>query len=285
MKIRIGTQGSRLEIAQARTVAQRISEFYPDIETEILYIGNREQAFIERSFEKDGGGNIFTDRMAEALLNGEIDLAVHTAKHLPLRLAAGTCVNAVLERSSPRDMFVSRRDRTLPEKPKIGTNSVRRAAGIKKLHPNAEISAIEGSAGARLRALYDGDYDGIVLSESGLRRTGEINDPRVGFAAISWQVIVPSACQGIIAVQSREGENPHIIGAINDEDTYRCFETERRAAEMLFSKDDVNAAGASAYISNGIITLTVTRDQNRIITDSAPVTLRFALAERLADMV
>lgn len=285
MKIRIGTQGSRLEIAQAKTAAERISKYYPDIETEILYVGSREQAFIERSFEKEGGGNIFTDRMAKALIDGEIDLAVHTAKHLPLRLAAGTCVNAVLERSSPRDMLVSRRDRALPEKPKIGTNSVRRAAGIKKLHPNAEISAIEGSAGARLRLLYDGEYDGIMLSESGVRRTGEINDQRFDFAAISWQTIVPSACQGIVAIQSREGEFAHITGAINDEDTYRCFETERRAAEMLFSKDDVNAAGAYAYISDGIITLTVTRDQNRIVTDSAPVTLRFALAERLADMV
>ena len=284
MKIRIGTFGSRIAIRAAKSVALGIVKQFPDIETEIMHIdGTREAEFIERPAERIQGGNIYTDLMEQALLKGEIDIAVQSAKHLPLTLTAGTCVTTVLERGSPRDVLVTKRGAAIPENPKIGTNSLRRTAGMKKLNPGITVAAIEGNVDVRLRQLYDGDYDAIILSEDGVRRSGVVVDARFDFATISWQTIVPSACQGLIAVQSREGEFPHILGAINDEDTYRCFETERRAAELLYS-DEMGAAGAYAYISNGIITLTVTKDQNKIITDSAPVTLRFSLAEQLAAM-
>lgn len=284
MKIRIGTQGSRLAIKEAKAVAAGIAEHFPDIETEIMYIDNREYEIIERAFEKLGGGNIYTERMEKALLDREIDIAVHSAKHLPLTLAAGTCVPAVLERSSPRDVLVTKRGVPVPDNPKIGTNSSRRAAGIRKLNPDARIEGITGNIDVRLRMLYDGEYDGILLGETGVIRTGVVRDERFDFAAISWQILVPSACQGIVAVQSRTGEYQHILGSINDEDTYRCFETERRAAEALYS-EDMSSAGIYAYITDGIITLTVTKDQQKILTDSAPVTLRFALAERLVGML
>ncbi len=284
MKIKIGTQGSRLALREAKAVAAGIVEHYPDIETEIMYIDTRGYEMIERSFEKSGGGNIYTDRMEKALLDGEIDIAVHSAKHLPLTLAAGTCISAVLERSSPRDVLVTKRGAPLPDNMTVGTNSKRRAAGIKKLNPNARIAGITGNIDVRLRMLYDGQYDGIVLGEAGALRSGVMRDERFDFAAISWKLLVPSACQGMIAVQSRIGENNHIFGAINDEDTYRCYETERRAAEVLYS-EDLSSAGIYAYISDGIITLTVTKDQQKILTDSAPVTLRFALAERLTGML
>ena len=282
MRIRIGTRKSKLALIQSEAVAKALKTAFPDIETELVHITTKGDIVLDKPLEKIGGKGVFVDGIESALLDGEIDIAVHSAKDLPLQLAEGTVISAVLPRADAHDILVTRRGEAMPEKPVIGTSSIRRAAGIRSLFPEALISDIRGNVDTRLQKLHEKQYDGIVLARAGLERLGVFSDERFDYKEIPFSVLLPAPCQGIIAVQSRNGEIAGMMKRINDENTFMCFETERNVLD-LFSSGCSSPAGALADISDGIITLTVTKDQQTRSTDSAPCEERFALAERLVN--
>ena len=282
MKIRIGTRKSKLALIQSELAADAIKREFPDAEIEPVHITTRGDVILDKPLEKIGGKGVFIDEIERAMLDGEIEIAVHSAKDLPLELAEGTCICAVLKRADPHDILVTRRGGSMPENPVIGTSSTRRAAGVRKLLPGAVTADIRGNVDTRLNKLYDGQYDAIVLAAAGLERLGAFSDNRFDFTVIELTTLVPASCQGIIAVQSRDGELAETLSAISDRDTFMCFETERKVLELL-NAGCSSPAGAVSYIKDGIITLTVTKDQHEILTDSAPCEKRFTLAERLVN--
>lgn len=280
MKIRIGTRRSKLALIQSELAAKAITAAFPDIETELVHIATKGDIVLDKPLEKIGGKGVFIDEIERAMLAGEIDIAVHSAKDLPLELAEGTCICAVLPRADAHDVLVTRRGEPLPEHPVVGTSSTRRAAGVQKIYLEPIIKDIRGNVDTRLQKLADGQYDAIVLAAAGLERLGALTDGRFDFTEIEFSTLVPAPCQGIIAIQSRVGETAELLRKISDTDTYMCFETERKVPELM-NAGCSSPAGAVSGIAGGNITLSVTKDQHTLITDSAPVNERFALAERL----
>ena len=280
MKIRIGTRKSKLALIQSELAANAIKASFPDAETELVHITTKGDIILDKPLEKIGGKGVFIDEIERAMLAGYIDIAVHSAKDLPLELAAGTQICAVLPRADAHDVLVTRRGETLPEKPVIGTSSTRRAAGVRKLLNGAVTADIRGNVDTRLQKLYDGQYDGIVLAAAGLARLGVFSDERFDYKEIPFSVLVPAPCQGVIAVQSRVGGIADKLRGISDSDTYYCFETERKVLDLL-NAGCSSPAGAFAEISGGKITLTVTKDQQKSLTDSADIADRSGIAERL----
>jgi len=283
MKIRIGTRKSKLALIQSEMAADAVKAAFPDIETGLVHITTKGDIVLDKPLEKIGEKGVFIDEIERAMLSGEIDIAVHSAKDLPLELAEGTCICAVLPRADAHDVLVTRRGEVLPEKPVIGTSSTRRAAGVRKLFPQSVNADIRGNVDTRLQKLYDRQYDGIVLAAAGLTRLGAFTDKRFDFKEIPFTVLVPAPCQGIIAVQSRVGGTASdILRKISDENTFLCYETERRVLELL-NAGCSSPAGAFAEITDGTIKLTVTKDQRKSLTGSASCEERFSLAERLVN--
>lgn len=286
MKIKIGTRRSKLALAQTNMVIDKLNSVFPEIETEIINITTRGDSITDRSLTEIGGKGVFIAEIERALIDGEIDMAVHSAKDLPVQLAEDTGIGAVLERGNPRDILLTRIEDEFGENDSftVGTGSRRRRQAFSQIYSNVNFADIRGNIDTRLCKLEAGEYDAIVLAAAGLERLGLNNDPRFKFYEIPECACVPAPCQGIIAVQSRNGEFAEIMRKLNHESTYQCFETEREVIRLL-NADCTAPLGAYSYIDGNEIRLTVTKEPIGNITDAAPVSERFVLAERLVKII
>lgn len=234
-KIRIGTRGSALALAQAKLAAAALEK--KGYATELVVVRTRGDENLQKSLSDIGRG-AFTDVFSQILSRGEIDVAVHSAKDLPTteEKDAFFC----LPRGDARDVLVFS-----GEVKRIGTGSPRRAAGALHLFPQAEILPVRGNVDTRLRKLAAGEYDALVLAAAGLSRLGLLQGDRVQFENhafgcrfFSPQECVPAACQGIIALEGGAGE------CVNDPAARRAALIERRAQRAL---DGDCSGGAGAY--------------------------------------
>ena len=189
--IRLGTRGSALALAQARSVAARLPR------TEIVEIttsGDRGSG--------PGDKSRFTKEIEEALLEGRIDIAIHSAKDVPAEIPDGLAISGVPAREDPRDAYVgdARSLEEVPEDARIGTSSLRRRSQLLALRPDLELIELRGNVDTRLRRLDAGDYDGLVLAAAGLRRLGRAD--RIAFE-FEPAVLTPSPGQGALALETR----------------------------------------------------------------------------------
>jgi hydroxymethylbilane synthase len=234
--LRLGTRGSQLALWQARAVAARLAQAGgPACEiTVIKTSGDRLQ---EAPLSEIGGKRLFVKEIEDALLTGEIDVAVHSSKDMTAILPDGLVIAGVLPREDPHDAVVLplqtqgsgpraqgsglRAQATIEEliaalgqTPSIGTGSVRRIAQITRLLPGARFSAIRGNLDTRLRKLDAGDHDALVLAAAGLRRLGFLE--RISFT-LPAAACVPAPGQGIVAIQTRDDHVREIIESMDDE--------------------------------------------------------------------
>jgi hydroxymethylbilane synthase len=197
--IRLGTRGSALALAQARWVAERLPG-----EVELVPIttsGDQRKRGAPELTDKSR----FVKELEEALLAGEIDLAVHSAKDVPTELPSGLLLRAVLERGDPRDAICGADSlEGLPERAVVGTSSLRRRAAMLALRPDLEVRDIRGNVDTRLRRLADGEFDALVLAKAGLDRLGRGSEGR----PLDPGVFVPAAGQGCLVVEAREDDHP-----------------------------------------------------------------------------
>lgn len=286
MKIKIGTRKSKLALAQTEMVISRLHSVFPEIETEIINITTRGDRITDRALTEIGGKGVFIAEIERALIDGEIDLAVHSAKDLPVQLAGGTGISAVLERGNPRDVLITRVEDEFDEDESftVGTGSLRRRSALSQIYPNVKFADIRGNIDTRLRKLKSGEYDAIVLASAGIERLGLNSDPCLKFCEFTEYASVPAPCQGIIAVQSRNGELLEILTKINHDSTYQCFETEREVIKLM-NADCTVPVGAYSYIEGSEIRLTVAKGPIGNIIDAAPSPERFLLAERLVKII
>lgn len=252
VKLKIGTRRSKLALVQTEMVISAIKAKFPDIDIETVYIVTKGDKILDKSLSVIGGKGVFIAEIEKALTSGEIDLAVHSAKDLPAELADGTVIGAVLHRGDARDVLVTRKNIPLKNNPVIGTGSQRRKTQFLKIYPDAVFADIRGNVDTRLDKLADGLYDGIILAAAGLKRLGFENDERFDIRYFSTDEFIPSACQGIIAVQSRANEYNDILSLTDDYETHICFDTERKILR-LENSDCSSPMGAYSFIDNGRI--------------------------------
>jgi hydroxymethylbilane synthase len=230
-RIRIGTRGSVLALAQANEVRQRLMLAHALAETQLETVviktsGDRIQ---DRPLSEAGGKGLFTKEIEEALLAGSIDLAVHSMKDVASVLPDGVVIGAYLPREDVRDAFVSLKCSALSDLPKnavVGTSSLRRQAQVLKLRPDVRIVAYRGNVDTRLRRLEAGVADATLLACAGLRRLGLAN--RIT-SPVPVELMLPAVAQGAIGIEIRAGDEAaaKLIAPLNHQQTALCVTAER----------------------------------------------------------
>ena len=236
MKIRIGTRKSRLAMIQTEIVKTRILASFPNVEIEVIPMNTLGDKILNRSLTSFGGKGVFTKELNEALLDGSIDLAVHSAKDMPTEFVDGLAVGAVLERADAGDVLVTRDGipaKQLAPGSIIGTSSLRRELQIKRLNPQLEIRMLRGNVETRLDKLRNGEYDGILLAAAGLERLGQLSPEGLHLEYLDKEMFVPAPGQGILAVEIRSGELADIMAAIHSEEAAAILYAEREYLMIL----------------------------------------------------
>jgi len=206
--LRIGTRGSPLALAQASLVRARLAEAHGVAaeRIEVKVIRTTGDVIRDRPLAEVGGKGLFTKEIEEALLAGDIDLAVHSAKDMPTELPAGLSIAAVLPREDPRDAFISRKAATLRALPVgaiVGTASLRRQALVKRARPDLRVVNFRGNVETRLRKLEEGAVDATLLALAGLNRLGLAE---AATAILPIDEFLPAVGQGIVALEARDGD-------------------------------------------------------------------------------
>ena len=229
--LRVGTRGSPLALVQARTVRARLAVALGVSEDaiEIKIIRTSGDAIQDRPLAEVGGKGLFTKEIEEALLDGRIDLAVHSAKDMPTVLPAGLMLAACLEREDPRDVFISHKGKSFAELPQgavLGTASLRRQAIAMRLRPDLRVVPLRGNVETRLRKLTDGEVDATILALAGLKRLGLVQHAT---AIMSAEEFLPAVAQGAIGLEARENDQRarDILARIDHADTSTAIACER----------------------------------------------------------
>lgn len=280
MNIKIGTRKSKLALAQTNMVVNEIKKYFPSINIEVVHFTTKGDKVLNKPLINIGGKGVFVTEIEDALLNKEIDLAVHSAKDLPLKLQDNLTISAVLKRGNYRDTLVTVKGKEIDfsKETVIGTGSNRRKLAFKNLYPNATFKDIRGNVDTRLNKLYNGEYDGIILAMAGLERLDLLSDSRFTFTPFDYNSFVPAPCQGIIAIESRNNDLTEILSKINHKDTFYSFQTERHILNIL-NADCGMPLGAYSFVENNKINVVYTSDSKEIITKSDLIENRFTLAE------
>lgn len=280
MNIKIGTRKSKLALAQTNMVVKEIKKYFPSINIEVVHFTTKGDKVLNKPLINIGGKGVFVTEIEDALLNKEIDLAVHSAKDLPLKLQDNLTISSVLKRGNYRDTLVTVKGKEIDFSREIiiGTGSNRRKLAFKNLYPNATFKDIRGNVDTRLNKLYNGEYDGIILAMAGLERLDLLSDSRFTFTPFDYKEFVPAPCQGIIAIESRNNDLTEILSKINHKDTFYSFQTERHILNIL-NADCGMPLGAYSFVENNKINAVYTSDSKEIITKSDLIENRFSLAE------
>ena len=206
--VRIGTRGSPLALVQARMVRTRLATATGVSEDgiELVVIRTTGDMIQDRSLTEEGGKGLYTKEIEEALLDRRIDLAVHSAKDMPTILPEGLALAGCLEREDPRDVFISRKARSLGELPRgasLGTASLRRQAIAKRARPDLRVMPLRGNVETRLRKLEAGEVDATLLALAGLKRLGLVEHAT---NIMSADEFLPAVGQGAIGIEARESD-------------------------------------------------------------------------------
>jgi hydroxymethylbilane synthase len=221
--LRIGTRGSRLALAQAREVADALS--VTGVETELVTIATAGDRGADPASDPAGVKGLFVTEIIRALLDEEIDLAVHSAKDLPARDDEGVVIAAVPERSSALDVLVTR-DGDLPTGARVGTSSMRRQAQVFRWRPDVFVKDLRGNVDTRLRKLQDGEADALIIAAAGLLRLGVVPEH---VAPMSLAEMVPAPGQGCLALQCRgdDARTIGLLGPLDHSESHAALDAER----------------------------------------------------------
>jgi len=238
--IRIGSRGSRLALVQAEWVRDRVAERHPDLTVEIEIINTKGDKILDAPLAKIGDKGLFTKELENALLDGRVDLAVHSAKDMPTAIPDGLAIFAFTEREDVRDVFVPNpallEGRTpgagpltladVPRGARVGSSSLRRRSQLLALRPDLEVVDIRGNVETRLRKLVDEEMAGTILAAAGLSRLGR--SEAAGFA-FAFDQMLPAVGQGALAVEART-DHPRLTdleSALDDPCTAVAVRAER----------------------------------------------------------
>ncbi|WP_298963683.1 hydroxymethylbilane synthase [uncultured Roseibium sp.] len=254
--LRIGTRGSALALAQAHETRERlmVAHGLGEDAFEIVVIKTSGDKIQHRPLSEVGGKGLFTKEIEEALLDGRIDIAVHSSKDMPTVLPDGLALTAFLPREDVRDAFLSPKAKTLTELPHgavVGSSSLRRQAMIKRLRPDLEVVMYRGNLQTRLRKLAEGEVDATLLAAAGLRRLGLENEIT---SLLGTDEFLPAVGQGAICIESREKDEATLamLAAIHDQETQYRLDAERAFLAVLDGSCRTPIGGL-ASIADGVM--------------------------------
>ena len=239
-KIRLATRGSPLALIQAKMTAEFLrSKIKEEVEFETVVIKTTGDKRQDWSLEKYGGKGLFTKEIEDALLNGEADMAVHSAKDLPSELPSGLALAGCLPRDASRDVIAMRDGVNVPTL--IASGSPRRRAQLKKLFPQAVWTEFRGNVETRLKKIVAGEADATILSEAGLKRLGYDSFDGIKFTPVPLDVCVPAVGQGIIALECRR----------DDLDFYAPLTDELANKTLMYERNFLVALGGGCQVAYG----------------------------------
>ncbi len=254
VKIRIGTRGSPLALVQAHEVRDRLARAHGLSEAAIAIsvIKTTGDQVLDRPLADIGGKGLFTKEIEEALIGGEIDIAVHSMKDMLTVLPDGLAIGAVLPREDARDAFISLKHKNVDDLPAgavVGTSSLRRQAQLLNRRPDLQIVGFRGNVQTRLRKLQEGAADATILAVAGLKRLGlsqQIGSP------VPIDQMLPAAAQGAIGIEIRahDSETAALISPLNDQATALAVAAERAFLAKLEGSCRTPIA-VHAYLENG----------------------------------
>ena len=229
--IRIGSRESRLAVIQAELVMEAIRAAHPEIRLELVTMNTTGDKILDRTLDKVGGKGLFVKELDAALLDGRADLTVHSCKDLPMEENPAIPLAGFSKREDPRDVLVlpegvTKLDKTKP----IGCASARRAVQLKELFPDMETAPVRGNVLTRLRKLDEGQFSALVLAAAGLKRLGLEGRITRYFTV---EEMIPAAGQGILALQTRAGEDLSFLAGVLDEEGTLCARAERAFVRAL----------------------------------------------------
>ena len=232
----IGSRGSILALAQANLVKNSLEANYPDLTFEIKEIVTSGDKDLKSNWENSNASlkSFFTKEIEQELLDGQIDIAVHSMKDMPAVSPKGLICGAIPDREDARDVLVTKGDFlvTLPKGAKVGTSSLRRVMNLKAIRPDFEIKHLRGNIHTRLNKLETEDYDAIVLAAAGLKRVG-LTDKISEY--LNGEVFPPAPAQGVLYIQCRENDEEikGILKSIHNEDIAKIVEIEREFSKIF----------------------------------------------------
>lgn len=286
--IRIGTRSSQLALWQARYVAGELEKLYEGCRVELVEFDTKGDRILGKALAEIGGKGLFTQELEEAMLAGEIDLAVHSLKDMPTELPDGLMLGAITKREVPFDALVSPKYKTLknlPQGAKVGTSSLRRQAQLLKVRPDLQIELIRGNVNTRLRKLEEEQFDGIILAQAGLKRLGLEHVITQVFTA---EEMLPAVGQGALAIECAcaNTEIRELLKPLQDEATCHAVTGERSFLHQLEGGCQV-PMGVYGICADGQLTLTAlisSLDGKRVYTGqlTGPCHLADMLGRNLA---
>jgi hydroxymethylbilane synthase len=277
----VGSRQSTLALTQTNQTIQLLKEICAREELaytfEVKPIVTRGDRILDVTLSKVGGKGLFVKEIEEALLNQDIDLAIHSMKDMPFELPEGLAIGAVPKREDPRDCLVSREGLSLAELPKgarVGTSSLRRSAQLQAYRPDLRIESMRGNIDTRLRKLTDEGFDAILLAAAGLHRMGwkeRITE------YLSPDVCLPAVGQGALAIECRSSDDDvlSLLKRLNDPAAERTVASERRLLGLLYGGCQVpigayaqleSEASDSALILTGLV---ASPDGSQILKETA----------------
>ena len=233
-KLIVGSRSSKLAAIQTESVVTKIREANPDLEVSISKIVTKGDRNRRTQLDRMAGIGVFVKEIEEALLDGRIDIAVHSLKDVPTEMPQELCLLAVTERLDPRDVLVSRTGRLdeIPPGSKIGTGSLRRTVQLAQYRPDLETCGIRGNIDTRLRKVSSGEVDGVILAAAAILRLGW-EDKISEYLPI--ESFLPAVGQGTLVIEARldDGEVAELVSPINNLPTWQSITAERTFLSAL----------------------------------------------------
>jgi hydroxymethylbilane synthase len=290
-QLTIGSRGSKLALFQANWSKSKLEAAHSDLRVAIKIIKTSGDVFLDAPLSQIGGKGLFTKEIEDALLDGVIDLAVHSLKDLPTVLPAGLSLAAVSSREDARDAFLSNEYRNLdalPKGAKVGTSSLRRQSQLLRLRRDLEVANLRGNLETRIRKLDERQYDAILLACAGLDRLG-YQDRIV--ERLSVEQLCPAVGQGALAIEIREmdDETRNRLQSLHHAPTHSAVTAERAFLRRLGGGCQVPIAG-HAWIEDSrleMLGVVASTDGRQMFRDQASGSIERAdalgaqLAERL----
>ncbi len=297
-KLVVGTRSSQLALWQADFVIGELQKQYPQLTIEKRLMTTKGDKILNAPLAKIGGKGLFTKELETAMLAGEIDIAVHSLKDMPVVVPEGLVITAITERADPGDAFVSPKYSSfqeLPQGAKVGTSSLRRKAQLLHVRPDLQIADLRGNVNTRLRKMEEEDFDGIILACAGLKRLGFQDRIR---QVLPKSLCLPAVGQGALAIESREDdeETRQLLAFLNHSGTRSCTEAERGFLATVEGGCQVPVGVYAVPTENGNIhveAIIASLDGKKLLKDSvdgsaqdmaAARQLGVELAEKLLDM-
>ena len=282
--IRVGSRESKLAVIQSEMVMEAIKAYDSEVTPELITMKTTGDIILDRTLDKIGGKGLFVKELDAALMDGRVDITVHSSKDLPMEINEKLPLVAFSKRADPRDVLVLPEGKTEIDFTKpIGCSSLRRQLQLKKLFPEATVAPVRGNVITRLAKLDRGEYSALVLAGAGLARLGLENRISRYF---STEEILPAAGQAILAVQARDDVDVSCLAGFNDADGRDCLLAERAFIRTLDGGCSSPVA-AHATLEGDVLTLKgmYVDDENKLYfeTVSGPRAQGEELGSRLAE--